>query len=78
MEQNKKPTTHINLFIIVAISIIIFLFVLSIAQIIIIHNKNAKLKKQQQDLDKLNQQVEYYEQHQNNQSDEHYDIEEQK
>lgn len=75
MEQKNKPTKHINLFVIIAIAIIIFLVVLSFAQIIIINNKNAKIKKQKQQLDNLNNQIEYYNQKNFNQGDGHYDIE---
>ena len=56
MTQSKKA----KLFIFLAISVIVILFIISIAQIVSLNNKERELRAQQAEIDRLNDALDYY------------------
>lgn len=73
MEENQN-VKKVNLFMIIAIAVIALLLIVSFVQIFQINYKRETLKNQQAQLENLNKQEGYYQNHESN--DDHYDIEE--
>lgn len=71
MEGNKKRA---KLFTLGAIAIIALLLIVTIFQIVFINKKNDELERQRIELEQLENELNYYKNHQNDSDDEHYDI----
>ena len=71
-EQQNEKTKRNKLFIFGAIALVVLLFVLAVAEIISINSMNSKIKQQEQTIEQLNNQLNYYKDHAN-QSDDVYE-----
>lgn len=71
MEGNKK---RVKLFTLGAIAIIALLLIITIFQIVYINRKNAELEQQRIEMSQLENELNYYKNHQNDTDDEYYDI----
>ncbi len=74
MEKNQV-SKKIKLVIILAISLVALFLIISIFQIVAIHNKKDRLKAQQEEINSLHNQREYYDNYINNDNkDDYYEI----
>lgn len=71
MEGNKK---RVKLYTLGAIAIIALLLIITIFQIVYINRKNAELEQQRIEMSRLENELNYYKNHQNDTDDEYYDI----
>ena len=71
MEGNKK---RVKLFTLGSIAIIALLLIITIFQIVYINRKNAELEQQRIEMSRLENELNYYKNHQNDTDDEYYDI----
>lgn len=65
----KNTNTKVKLIILLAITLIIALFSISIIQIVSIYNKNKILTEQQRQINDLNNQLDYYKNQENDNKD---------
>lgn len=67
-EKQKDKKTN-KLFIFGAIALVVLLFVIALAEIISINSMNSRIKAQQNEIDSLTNQLNYYKDQEKNQTD---------